>query len=136
MLMDKLARWFKLFLGLFPQPLPRGVSELNNFYTNFFSMYDIPDLASYRLALATMMMHMGPTTAYKSPFWFYRSIRAAQAKETAYQVIAEDREARNKEEREAKQAAYDTKMAQSAAVTASQQVDANGQSPQTQSQAV
>src|ERR1019366_896751 len=70
---------------------------------------DIPDLASYRLALATMMMHMGLTTAYKSPFWFYRSIRAAQAKETAYQVIAEDREARNLEERQAKQAAYDAK---------------------------
>lgn len=146
--MYKLERLWKLFLGLFPQPLPRGVSELESFYDNFFSLYDIPALDSYRLALATMMMQAGPTTWLKSPFWFYRSIRAAQAKETAYQVIDSDRKARNLEERQAKQAAYDAKQEaekaereakgrfheeDKAEVTASSQVAANATN---QSQAV
>lgn len=107
--MTKFQRGLALFLGLFPQPLPRGVKELESFFTKFFSVYDIPHYSSYRLAIATMLMHLGPEVAFKSPFWFYRSVRAAQAKETAYQVIAEDRESRNKLEREAKQAAFDAR---------------------------
>lgn len=113
-------RYFRLFLGLFPRRLPIGQSELNQFCADIFGLYVIPDLPSYRLAIATMIMHLGPQEAYKAPFWFFRSIRAAQAKEVAYQVVADDREARNKEERIAKQAAYDQKMGESnqAAVTA------------------
>ena len=109
--MQKLKRLFRLFLGLFPSALPIGAKELNEFTANIFGLYIIPDLPSYRLAIATMMMHLGPQEAFKSKFWFYRSIRAAQAKEVAYQLVADDREARNLEERKAKQAAYDAKQA-------------------------
>lgn len=108
--MTRFKRILFLFLGLFPQSLPRGVPELETFFTKFFSLYDIPHLASYRLALATMLMQLKPTEAFKSPFWFYRSIRAAQAKETAYQVIDEDRQIRNLEERKTKQAAFDARQ--------------------------
>jgi hypothetical protein len=104
-------RYFRLFLGLFPKQLPIGQTDLNKFCAYVFDLYVIPDLPSYRLAIATMIMHMGPQQAYKSPFWFFRSIRAAQAKEVAYQVIAADREERNKEERISKQAAYNAKVA-------------------------
>lgn len=128
--MPNYKKLLSLFLGLFPQPLPRGVSELKGFFDKFFGTYDIPALDSYKLALATMMMHLGPTIAFKSPFWFYRSIRAAQSKETAYQLISEDREKRNLEERQAKQAAYDLKQAE---VTAANQVAADATN---QSQAV
>ncbi len=115
--MKKLLKLWNQFLGLFPQPLPRGVSEMETFFNKFFNTYDIPNLDSYKLAISTMVMHLGPTVAFKSPFWFYRSVRAAQAKETAYQLIAEDRESRNLAEREAKQKAYDAKQAAVPAVS-------------------
>jgi hypothetical protein len=115
MQVSKLKRYLDLFLGLFPRPLPIGQTELNNFFANIFGLYVIPDLPSYRLAISTMILHMGPQEAYKSPFWFYRSIRAAQAKEVAYQVVADDREARNLVDRQQKQAAAEAKVASAAA---------------------
>lgn len=96
--------------GFIPRTLPIGATELNDFSTYIFNLYGIPDLPSYRLCIATLIMHLGPQESFKAPFWFYKSIRAAQAKEVAYQVIADDREKRNKEEREAKQKAYDAKQ--------------------------
>jgi hypothetical protein len=123
----RLKRYLKLFLGLFPTALPIGASQLNQFCADIFGLYVIPDLPSYRLAISTMILHLGPQEAYKSRFWFFRAIRAAQAKEVAYQLVAEDREARNLEERKAKQAVYDAKQAftVSPEVTA-QQVASNG----------
>lgn len=131
--MLRLIRFYKLFLGLFPKSLPTGAQELVKFSDDIFELYSIPALPSYRLAIATMMMHLGPQAAFKSPFWFFRSIRAAQNKEVAYQLVADDRELRNQEEREAKQKAFDAKLEaslQQAAVSAQSQVaiDANNQS--------
>jgi hypothetical protein len=105
-------RLFGILTGFIPRRLPIGAKELIDFSSNVFSLYGIPDLPSYRLCIATLIMHLGPQVAFKSPFWFYLSIRSAQSKEVAYQVIADDREQRNKEEREAKQKAYDLKKAE------------------------
>lgn len=99
----------KLILGFIPKRLPIGSKELVDFSTEIFNLYGIPDLPSYRLCIATLIMHLGPQVAFKAPFWFYLSIRSAQSKEVAYQVIADDREKRNLEEREAKQKAYDAR---------------------------
>lgn len=126
--MDKLTKLYRLFLGLFPRRLPIGAQELKDFSTDIFSLYGIPDLPSYRLCIATLIMHLNPQEAFKTPFWFFRSIRAAQSKEVAYQVIAEDRELRNREEREAKQKAFDLKqaevIAQQAVTNANQEIQA------------
>lgn len=109
--MLKLKRLYQLFLGMFPKQLPIGTAELNQFCADIFGLYVIPDLPSYRLAIATMIMHLGPQTAFKSPFWFFKSIRAAQSKEVAYQLVADDREARNKAERELKQFEFEARKA-------------------------
>lgn len=44
-------------------------------------------MPSYRHAIATMIMHLGPTTSRKSNYYFASSIRKAMANQIAYQVI-------------------------------------------------
>jgi hypothetical protein len=126
-----MKRLLQLFLGFFPKPIPIGKLAFDQFCSYVLNLYGIPDLPSYRLAMATMTMHLGPQVFAKSPFWFFKSIRSAQTKEVAYQIIADDREQRNLEERKLKQAAAEKLAALQPAVTAPQAGTANApQNPQ------
>lgn len=109
--MKRFKRAFQLLLGFFPRPLPIGKTAFDNMCSYILNLYGIPDLPSYRVAIANMVMQCG-IQAFKSPFWFYRCLRAAMAKEVAYQLIDDDVRARNKEERELKQKAFDAKLAE------------------------
>ena len=117
---QRLQRLIGLLLGFIPRRAPIGIKEFNQFCDTIFRLYNIPDNESYRVAIATVIMHSEGLGNYRrSMYWYFKSIRLAQGKEVAYQIIADDREARNKADREAKQAAYDAKVAASqAAVTA------------------
>ena len=105
-------RLLGLLLGFFPTRAPIGIKEFNDFCDQIFYLYDIPDNQTYRVAIATTIMHNSDLKNYRrSMYWYYKSMRFAQGNEVAYQIIADDRDARNKVDREAKQAAYDAKMA-------------------------
>jgi hypothetical protein len=81
----KLTRFFNILAGFFPTPLPVGLSEFNAWADSFATTYSLPtaDQDSIRYALATMIMHQGPTAAYKSKFFFYLCLRSSAAKQVA-----------------------------------------------------
>jgi hypothetical protein len=76
--------------GLLPMRNPIGKPQFEQFCTDVFSTYDIPDLPSYRSALAAMVLQ--DKRLYRSKHSFALAIRKAQANETAYQVMKEIRE--------------------------------------------
>lgn len=75
------------FIGLFPHRLPIGKQDLQDFCTSLFAIYDIPDLPSYRNAIATMILHLPATVHKKAPHYFAKSVKKAQANQVAYEII-------------------------------------------------
>jgi hypothetical protein len=84
--LKKLAAYLRGFL---PKALPKGSLEFDQFTASILETYSIPDLPSYRNAIATMIMHLGPTTSFKSPYYFAVSIKKAMSNQVAYQKIQE-----------------------------------------------
>lgn len=90
--------------AFFPSPVPQGVSEFESWAKSIIDLYEFPDNDSVRFALATMILHSGPTAAYTSKRYFALMVKAGAAKQVASQVF------------------QDIKTRQLAAATASQQV--------------
>ena len=66
-----IKKLFFYVLGFIPQPLPtKGITELDQWSERIFTTYDLPDMPSYRQAIASMIMHLGNTTHYKAPYYF------------------------------------------------------------------
>lgn len=84
-LIAKVKRVGRQILGLFPTPLPTGVSHFAVWADSIVSTYDLPtnDQDSIRYAFATMIMHLGPQTARKPKYYFVLAVRAACAKQVA-----------------------------------------------------
>lgn len=83
---------FHKLTGFFPSKLPTGAQAFDGFCDSVFSTYTLPDLPSYRGAIATMILHLGPTTSYKPKFYFAKSVRKAQANQVAYEKLQELKE--------------------------------------------
>lgn len=81
----KVKRYFNKARGFFPSALPVGLTEFNEWADSVADTYDLPtqDRDSVHYALATMILHLGPTVAYKSDWYFVLSIRSACAKQVA-----------------------------------------------------
>lgn len=78
--------------GFFPEKLPRSLEDFYKFSDSIFKTYNIPPLPSYENAVATMIMHLDPTTDKKSKYFFAKSIRKAQANQVSYEIIQKIRE--------------------------------------------
>jgi len=72
--------------------LPVGLSEFNAFCETIFTKYSLPDMPSYRNAVATMIMHLPQTEDKAALSFFAKSIRKAMANQVAYEVIQQIRE--------------------------------------------
>lgn len=93
--LTKLARQIR---GLLPSRLPQGVDEYNAFIENLFNTYDLPtqDRDSIKFSVGTMIMHLGPTSAYKPNIYFALAIKAGAAKQIAGSVFYEIKERQKK----------------------------------------
>lgn len=87
--MKRLKRVLRLLRGVIPQRNPIGRTELELFTTAVLELYNIPNLGSYRSALAAMILQ--DKRLYRSKLSFALAIRKAQANETAYQIMQEIR---------------------------------------------
>lgn len=98
--LKKLARQVRYAL---PSRLPQGVSEFDTWADSIINTYDLPtsDRDSILFALSTMIMHLGPSDAYKPKLYFAIAIRAGAAK----QVASSHFQAIKVRQREAEQAA-------------------------------
>lgn len=92
--MIKISQNLKNLRDYFPTKIPfESPEELDKFTSDLFKSYDIPDTRSYRHAIATMIMHLGPTTTAIPKIFFVRSVRKAMANQLAYDKIKEINEA-------------------------------------------
>lgn len=86
--LEKLKKLCNLLLAHFPSKLPTtGKTEYTAWEANVLALYDLPNLPSYRHALATAIMHL-PTTCSHAPISFFgKTIRKAMANQIAYDTI-------------------------------------------------
>lgn len=96
-LTEKLKRLVGKALAFFPYKLPVGITEFNRFSDRIFFTYQLPNLPSYKQAIAASIMHLPTHTTRKSPRWFAIGIRKAMANQIAYEVIYEIKEREKKE---------------------------------------
>lgn len=88
-----LKKLFSQLRGYFPSALPKGAKEFDVFIESILETYNLPDMPSYRHAVASMIMHLGPQTSTKSKIFFARSIRKAMSNQVAYEKIQELKDA-------------------------------------------
>lgn len=79
--------------GRLPHKLPVGGTEFDKFFDSIVETYDLPNLPSYKHAVATMIMHLGPLQHRVSKHYFYASIRKSMANQVAYDKIQEIKDA-------------------------------------------
>lgn len=99
-------------LSFIPTALPRGSKEFDDFVLSIFQIYNLPDMPSYRNAVASMVMHLGPLTHRKSKRYFAASILKAMANQVAYQKIQDYKAIMEEEEKKEKEAALAAAIAE------------------------
>lgn len=67
----------------FPSAVPQGMAEFDIWAKSIITIYDFPDNDSVRFALATMILHSGPTAAYLSKRYLALMVKAGAAKQIA-----------------------------------------------------
>lgn len=75
--------------AFFPSPVPQGMTEFQEWTQSIIDLYGFPDNDSVRFALATMIMHSGPFSAYVPKRRFAIMIKAGAAKQIAGAVFNE-----------------------------------------------
>lgn len=104
---QKLKKLALAILGLFPSKLPTGVTEFNEWADSIAAAYTLPtqDMDSTKFTLASIMMHLGSTSAYKSKFYFVLTMKAAAAKQVAGSVFYDIKQKHKAAQEEAAKAA-------------------------------
>lgn len=84
----KIKRLARQLAGLFPSAVPVGINEFEAWSQSIIDTYPIPaDNDSIKFALATMVLHSGPTSAYVPKFKYFLMLRAGMAKQIAGAVF-------------------------------------------------
>lgn len=91
--MGKFQKAFNYISSFFPTALPRGTGEFEDFAQSIIDTYKLPDLPSYRHAIASMIMHLPPTCHRAAKRFFAKSVLKAMANEVSYAKIQEYRDA-------------------------------------------
>jgi len=94
---SKLKKLIKKQRAMFPTRLPVGATELKSFCDSIFEIYDLPSHPSYRHAIASMIMHLGPTKDSAPMAFFAKSVRKSMANQVAYDLIDKIREEKQNE---------------------------------------
>lgn len=82
----------------FPAPLPRGMEEFETWSNALIVTYDLPDNDSIKFALATMILHLGPTECDKPKRYFARAVLKGMAAQVASAVMYNLKEKQKAEE--------------------------------------
>ena len=97
-LYTKAKRLLNMFLGLFPSKLPTGMAAFDSWAQSIIDTYSMPtqDKPSLLFGLTATIMRLGPTTAYKSKFYFYLILTAGAQKQVAseqFRLVKEGQQA-------------------------------------------
>lgn len=84
---NKLRKYYGPIKGIFKHKLPTGATEFDSFCERVLSYYDLPNMRSYKEAIAHMIQHLDPLTT-KAPLTFFaKSIKKAQANQAAFHAL-------------------------------------------------
>jgi len=76
------------------QPLPTGMAAFDAWAERIIANSSLPaDPDSQKFALATMLMHLGPTEDWKEDSYFIKSLRKAAVNQVAHAKMSEIRDA-------------------------------------------
>lgn len=79
----KIKKFARLLAAFAPSALPIGMTAFTDWADDIIDLYDLPNNDSIRFSLASMVMHLGPTSAFKPKFHFFLMVRAGMAKQIA-----------------------------------------------------
>ncbi len=82
---------FLTTLCRFPTKLPVGMQAFEDWFLSICQAYGLPDDRSYKNAVSTMIMHLGPTCDRKPRAYFAKAIRKSMSNQVAYEVIEQIR---------------------------------------------
>ncbi len=84
-------RLLKQLRGFLPSRLPNGMGAFDTWANDIADTYTLPtqDRDSIRFALATIIMHLGQTAAFRSKWYFVLMLRSSAAKQVAGNVFHE-----------------------------------------------
>jgi hypothetical protein len=107
-IVKKLKNILKRIKGALPSPLPQGLNEFNEWIADFIDTYNpAMNERSVKFAVATMMMRLNPTEAYKPKRYFALCLHKGAAAEVSNYVmhlVKQEQEAENKAQEEAAKA--------------------------------
>lgn len=86
-MVQSFKKWLAYACAHYPTPLPVGVAEFKAWSDSIFQIFGLPDMPSYRQALASMVMHLGPTVSRQPKAFFAKSVKKAMANQVAYEMI-------------------------------------------------
>lgn len=89
----KLLRIWKRLQHNFASPLPRTVYDFDSFCDDILEVHGLPDNPSYRQAMASAIMHLGPVTDKAPKVFFAKSVKKAMANHAAFDKIQQLKEA-------------------------------------------
>lgn len=115
-LVSKLKLLWTKAQAFFPSAVPIGRTAFDVWADSIIQPWGFPDNESLRFALASMVMHLGPTDAFKPRWYFVKTLRTAMAKQVASTVFVEIKE--KQQAAEAKAARDKITQAEATATTA------------------
>jgi len=95
MLKDKIMNTLSVLRAFLPSKLPITLADHDTWAISILKTAKLPDNDSFRHALATMVMHLGPTTVWKAKMFFILSLQKAIANEIAYNVMQDLKKAQS-----------------------------------------
>lgn len=90
MLKKFLASWKRRLFwmrGFLPIQLPTDSPALERLFSYLFFTYEFPDYPSYRQAVCAKILHTKEGVITITGYTFYKLIKAAQAKQVAYEIV-------------------------------------------------
>lgn len=105
MKLTKIKQFLSKLRNFLPSALPRGMSDFDSWSDDVISTYDLPANDSIKFALATMILHLGPTDSHKSKRYFAKCVLKGMSAQVASSVMYTLKEKQKAEEVAAKQLA-------------------------------
>lgn len=90
--LTKVKVFLQKFRDLFPEKLPQGAAEFEAWSTRIIRTYGFPENDSLKFGLATTILHLGPTEAYKPARFFYKMMAKGAAAQVAHFVMQDLKE--------------------------------------------
>lgn len=97
--MSKSKKLWLLLRSLLPSKLPESAPEFSAWSDSILELGDLPKNDSFQGAIATMVLHLGPTVGWKAKYFFLVALRKSMANQLAFGVL-ESIKAREKAARE------------------------------------